>query len=152
LAVVFLFAAMQSGQRLGVHVRPSTPTLTEWGSGPTTVVVYSGWRLEEIAQSLIINNVMDGQQFYQLAMRGNAIDYQLLSSLPAGDSYEGYLFPGIYKLPAGATPQDLIEQMLAHMANSLPSNAAELAARQGLTLHEALILASIVEREAALDR
>jgi UPF0755 protein len=149
LAVVFLFAAMQSGQRLGGST--TTSTLTEWGNGPTTVVIYPGWRLEEIAQSLLVNNIMDGQQFYRLTKQGANVDHNYLNALSPDDSYEGYLFPGIYNLPAGATPEDLIMQMVTHLADSLPPNAAVLAERQGLTLHEAIILASIVEREAALD-
>ena len=49
------------------------------------------------------------------------------------------------------TPADLISQMLNNMGRHLPQNTFSLAQQQGLTFHQVLILASIVEREAALD-
>lgn len=116
-----------------------------------TFTVFAGWRLEEIAQALIINNVMDGQEFYRIAKKGIDVNHPLLNNRPLNESYEGYLFPGTYHLSENPTPQELIGMMASNLARQLPPNAEELARQQGLTLHEAIILASIVQREAALD-
>ncbi len=117
-----------------------------------TIVVPPGWRLEQLADYLDGVGIMEGKKFLQTARQGNIINHPLLSDRPAGQSYEGYLYPGSYLLPRQPHPADLILQMLNKMAQELPANAGQLARQQGLTFHQVLILASIVEREAALDR
>ncbi len=121
-------------------------------SAQSTVTIFPGWRLEQVAQSLHINGVMDANRFYRVAARGSRVDHFILSNRPSGQSYEGYLFPGTYYLLENSTPEELIELMLDNMARQLPPNAKALARQQGLTLYQALTLASIIEREVALDK
>jgi UPF0755 protein len=83
--------------------------------------------------------------------QGTGVDHPLLASRPATASYEGYLFPDTYRLPVNGSPEDLITRMLENMATKIPANALELAATQGYTFHEILIVASIVEREAVVS-
>lgn len=63
-------------------------------------------------------------------------------------SLEGYLFPDTYLVPYGATARAVVTQMLARLdavfADSLFARAVEI----GMTPHEVLTLASIVEAEA----
>jgi UPF0755 protein len=151
LAVVFVFAAMQTDWPVQSAPPSLTPALGSWGTGPKLFTVFPGWRLEQVADSLAINGIMDGQSFRRVAEQGTVLSHSLLQDRPANKSYEGYLFPGIYHLSPSPTPEELISQMLAHMADQLPPNAGELARNQGLTFFEALTLASIVEREAVLD-
>jgi UPF0755 protein len=146
---------LQSGDyqlRRNMTMRQIGAALFRGRSAQQVATIFPGWRLEQVAQSLHINGVMDANQFYRVAQRGAHVSHPLLAEKPAGQSYEGYLFPGTYYLLDDPTPQELIEVMLDAMARQLPPNAAELARRQGLTLHQAITLASIVEREAALDR
>jgi UPF0755 protein len=63
---------------------------------------------------------------------------------------EGYLFPDTYRLPKDASARDLIERMLSNFASKVTPEMRARAADQGRTLHEVVILASIVEREAVL--
>jgi UPF0755 protein len=92
---------------------------------------------------------MDGRLFWEQARRGTLLSHPLLRSRPAGQSYEGYLFPGVYTLPENPTPADLISQMLNRLAGQLPPDVFSLAQQRGLTLHQVLTVASIVERETA---
>lgn len=65
---------------------------------------------------------------------------------------EGYLFPDTYRFAPDVTPRDIIRRMVAHfeeMAANLPA-AASRQGTQTLSLHQYVILASIVEREAEL--
>lgn len=66
-------------------------------------------------------------------------------------SLEGYLFPDTYVVPWGATPRDVVGQMVAQLdavfVDSLFARAVEI----GMTPHEVLTLASIVEAEARVD-
>jgi UPF0755 protein len=119
---------------------------------PAQLIVPPGWRMEQLAEHLASAGIMDGNQFLRQARLGTGVDHPLLADRPPGQSYEGYLFPGAYSLPDQPTPQDLIAQMLEQMARQLPSDAFSLARQRGLTFHQVLTLASIVERETMLDQ
>ena len=116
-------------------------------SAQMTVTIPPGWRMEQLADYLTTANIMDGQQFLRMARRGNVVDHWLLAGRPPGQSYEGYLLPDTYLITDHAGPEDLITGMLDNMARKLPPDVVEQAGRQGLTLHQVLTIASIVERE-----
>jgi UPF0755 protein len=118
-------------------------------SAQLIVNVPPGWRLEQLADHLQNNGVMDGRLFWEQARRGTLLSHPVLRDRPAGQSYEGYLFPGVYTLPENPTPADLISQMLNRLAGQLPPDVFSLAQPRGLTLHQVLTVASIVERETA---
>jgi UPF0755 protein len=82
--------------------------------------------------------------------QGVTIDHPLLADRPAGASLEGYLFPDTYRLPAQATPEDLLTRMLDNMQGRLPIGWEGMGSAQGLTFYELLTVASIVEREAVV--
>ncbi len=114
------------------------------------VTIPEGWRAEQIAEMLTDEEIMDGDDFLAVVREGTAVEHNLLADRPAGQSYEGYLFPDTYRLPERAKPEDLIQRMLDNLAAKLPANTFELAGRQNLTFYQVLTLASIVEREAVI--
>lgn len=144
-----VFSAASGGQARGAW--PAAEGELQPLSGPAAVTIFAGWRQEQVAQSLHLNGVMDANRFYRVSKRGAGVNHPLLADRPAGQSYEGYLFPGTYTVQPDTTPAQLITLMLDNMTRQLPPNAVELARRQGLTFYQAITLASIVEREAVLD-
>ncbi len=114
------------------------------------VTIPEGWRAEQIAEMLTNEGVMDGSAFLVAVRGGTIVEHNILFDRPAGESYEGYLFPDTYRLPQNATPEDLIQRMLDNLASKLPANAIDLASQQGLSFYNVLTIASIVEREAVL--
>ena len=79
--------------------------------------------------------------------------WPFLALLPSGASLEGYLFPATYQLPPeGPQASELIVRQLDAFADrmALLFDEAVAAGTIRLTLHDALVLASIVEREAAV--
>jgi UPF0755 protein len=73
--------------------------------------------------------------------------------LPADvDTTEGFMFPATYDLVTGATADQLVEQQLAAFADNFGSLDMRRARRGNLTDYEVLIIASMVEREAQVDR
>jgi len=114
------------------------------------VTIPEGWRAEQIAEMLTEEEIMDGDDFLAVVREGTAVEHNLLADRPAGQSYEGYLFPDTYRLPERAKPEDLIQRMLDNLAAKLPANTFELAGRRNLTFYQVLTLASIVEREAVI--
>jgi UPF0755 protein len=71
-------------------------------------------------------------------------------SFPAGATLEGYLFPDTYIMPVGATADQLIAYMLRTLEQRFTPELRSAAQAQGLNPHQALTLASVVEREAVL--
>jgi UPF0755 protein len=77
-----------------------------------------------------------------------------LSSKPAGVSLEGYLFPDSYEIDATTTAESLVNAMLDNFGRRVSTQYAQAFAAKGLTLHQGLTIASIVEKEVniAADR
>lgn len=70
--------------------------------------------------------------------------------LPEGRELQGYLFPATYELAEDAPMEDLVAMMIRTMDERFTPELRAAAAEQGLNPHEALTLASIVEREAVV--
>ncbi|MBI3362604.1 MAG: endolytic transglycosylase MltG [Chloroflexi bacterium] len=117
------------------------------------VTIPEGWRLEQIADYLESRTDVPFGRDQFLAVTREAArasgQYSFLGDIPAGASLEGFLFPDTYRLAKEATASDLVARMLANFdAKAAPLRNDMI--REGLTMYQALILASIVEREAAI--
>lgn len=73
---------------------------------------------------------------------------------PPGAGLEGYIYPESFELSPTTTVADIINQSLDELNNVLNPQLRSDLAEQGLTVHEALIMSSIVENEVnnAVDR
>jgi UPF0755 protein len=67
---------------------------------------------------------------------------------PDADSLEGYLFPDTYRLTPGTPPSRIASVMVQNFREKFGDQLAYIST--GLSLHETVILASIVETEARL--
>ncbi|RMH74179.1 MAG: endolytic transglycosylase MltG [Gemmatimonadetes bacterium] len=63
---------------------------------------------------------------------------------------EGYLFPDTYRLEWGITEETLIRRMVNQFKKQLTEKDLNVAATMGLTLHEVVTFASLVEKETAV--
>jgi UPF0755 protein len=77
-------------------------------------------------------------------------EYPILETLPAGASLEGYLFPDTYRVWRDQLPAGLLHKQLEEFTQKT-KGFREDAAKQGRSFYDVLILASIVEKEAAKD-
>lgn len=68
--------------------------------------------------------------------------------VPAGVSAEGYLFPNTYKFSKGSSAEVIVKMMLTESQKRWTETLAEDAKSLGLTRHQVMTLASIVQREA----
>ena len=64
---------------------------------------------------------------------------------------EGYLFPSTYLVPVDASTEQIQKQLTDQFVKELPPNAASKAKALGVTLPQAVTVASLVEREAKVD-
>ena len=69
---------------------------------------------------------------------------------PAAADLEGYLFPETYRLPKGASASEILSGMVAQFKDVFGPEARRRAAEIGMTPHEAVILASLIEKETRL--
>jgi UPF0755 protein len=65
-----------------------------------------------------------------------------------GPSLEGYLFPDTYQFVRGLSVDEMLGRMVQRLRSKLTSDAQARARERGLTVHQLLTLASIIEREA----
>jgi uncharacterized YceG family protein len=73
--------------------------------------------------------------------------------LPKGTkTLEGFLFPATYTMTAGATANDLVGEQLDAFKDNFSKLDTSYAKRRNLTRYDVLIIASMIEREASLDR
>lgn len=74
---------------------------------------------------------------------------------PLRFALEGYLFPDTYEMKAGSTAADIVNRMLAELdrkLDQLPDDWHEVMEERGLTLHDVLTIASLIEREVVVDK
>lgn len=67
------------------------------------------------------------------------------------DSLEGYLFPKTYTVTDRTTARDLVTLMLRQFGKETTGLDLSVIGKKGYTLHDAIIVASMVEMEAKLD-
>jgi UPF0755 protein len=117
-----------------------------------TLTIPEGRRLEEVAVLVAQQTPISATTFLSLTRSAQAwtAQYPFLAELPPGASLEGYLFPDTYRLPADVTAQDLVARLLSNFDRRVTPVMRDKLAAQKRTLFQAVTLASIVEREAAV--
>ena len=68
-----------------------------------------------------------------------------------GESAEGYLFPDSYIFVKPVTPEEILEIMVRQFRRKVPPDAETRAREAGLTLHQVVTIASIIEKETGIE-
>jgi peptidoglycan lytic transglycosylase G len=68
---------------------------------------------------------------------------------PQAPSLEGYLFPDTYRFPHSATASSVVSAMIARFRRVFRKDFASEVQQSGMSLHQVMTLASIVEKETA---
>lgn len=76
--------------------------------------------------------------------------HAFLSGKPASVNMEGYLFPDSYQVGPSKSAADLITRMLDTFGKRVDQGYVAAFQAQGLTLHQGLTLASLVEEEVSI--
>ena len=109
----------------------------------------AGWRAEEIAALLPTSGIgISSDEFMNLIVNPPHTLTEIIS--PGIESLEGYLFPGNYQILKSATAEELIGQILFNFRSQLPGNYEAKLQGSNLDLNQAIILASIIEKETIL--
>lgn len=129
---------------IGHHLLDATPE-------QITFVILAGWRLEEIAASLPTSGLQISPDEFLQFVRNPPAEWHPAGRNSAGLSLEGYLFPGEYRFRRDASLREVVAAFLDRFNQQVDANLREAFARQGLSLHEAVTLASIVHREGVVE-
>ncbi len=104
-----------------------------------------GAKEDENAEDLVENYTLEE---IETAFNSN-YDFDFLKSRPEGASLEGYLFPETHNFYATATVEDILKAFLESMGKVISDNDLEEKYReQGLSLHEGITMASVVQGES----
>lgn len=139
----YQLSAAQSALEIAQQLREAVPNELIFG-------VLAGWRAEEIAASLPYSGLnITPEQFllvvYQPGLSGLPEPWRSMVSL------EGFLMPGQYPVERSISAEELILPMLMHFDQEVGDDLRQRYAAQGFDVREAVILASIVEREAVMQ-
>ncbi|HVL25165.1 MAG TPA: endolytic transglycosylase MltG [Thermomicrobiales bacterium] len=117
------------------------------------VTFVEGQRIEQNAAVVQKAGLPNGAENYINAasdvenFRGS---YGFLKDAPKGASLEGFLFPDTYTIGTGGGAADVIGYQLSNFDQQFTPEMRQQAADAGLSIYEAVTIASIVEREAVL--
>lgn len=107
-----------------------------------------GKRLDQIKAKLLkdgytqedIDSAMDPNQYK---------DIGIISELPSGKSLEGFLYPDSFQITVSSSPRDIVRQSLKQLDSVVTPKLKEEYKKQGLSVYEAITLASIIEKEVS---
>ena len=125
------------------------------GSGAmvtTKVTIPEGYTMEQIFRKLEEENVCSYPDLMEAAANYK-YNYSFLDEEAIGDAsrLEGFLFPDTYEFYQGMQASSAINKFLVNFHNRLTQETIDLAQKRGLTLQQAVTVASMIEKEAAND-
>ncbi len=116
------------------------------------ITIPEGYTLYKIFNLLAESGVCELDELWDAAANYD-FDYDFLDSSTLGETkrLEGYLFPDTYKFYLNDTPSRVINKMLANFDNKFKDEYVERAEELGYSVRDIVIIASMIEREAAYD-
>lgn len=112
------------------------------------VTILPGKRLDQIRESLIQSGYPESEVDTALSTN-QYIGHPALVDKPVGQSLEGYLYPETFSVSTQTKVSEIIEKSLDEMSNQLTPDLIAAFKLQGLNIHQAVTLASIVIKESS---
>jgi UPF0755 protein len=151
-----LDARIQTGE-YQLSANMSTPeilnTIIEGSQVFHSFTVPEGYTIDEIAELLEQKGYVDKDKFLKLCQEGK-FDYPFLKGQQnTRYALEGYLFPDTYKITRQSDEHDIILMMLDRFVIEAEKlNLIEKANELNFSLHQAVTVAGMIEREAIFDK
>ena len=128
-------------------------------SGLTTskgFTIPAGSTIEQLAAALGRDGLADKDRFLEAAASPDLAQLEVLGEnkekLKGADLIEGFMLPGEYTLSADADESMIIIMVLDAFSNFYNEDYKARADELGITTRQALVLASMIEKETSLDK
>ena len=162
------FAGMGQKIQIGTYRLRKNMTMAEIAEQLTSgdgnplvrnITLIPGESIEEFAAKLVRTGVLESEdKFLQLCREGTAFrGYECIDKIFETKTYssrkyilEGYLAPNTYEVYVGTDEETIIRKMLSQ-TEAVFDEFRTQATKQGMTMDQALTLASIIEKEAKED-
>jgi UPF0755 protein len=122
------------------------------------ITIPEGFTVSQIAEKLNQQTPWNAALFLELSNRLPAVEASFAAQIPENPSIkhrlEGYFFPETYEFKKGTTEQQFIERMVQELdkkLSTLPSDWKDKLKQRGLSFHQMLTIASLIEREVVVD-
>lgn len=115
------------------------------------VTVVEGRRIGEVIGDLARQTEFDEADFAAALLAGSVESIYLPDDISGTQAWEGILFPDTYEFFGDATPPEILQRMANEMERRISGLSWEGVTERGLSIYQAVVMASMVEAEAALD-
>ena len=117
-----------------------------------SITVPEGYNFQQIVDLLVAKGLTNREDFCATAEKTD-FSFPFLKDIPAGDNrMEGYLFPDTYLFTKDNSSKEILDTMLNRFGKVISELDYEQEVQKlGLTLHQAVTIASLIEREALFD-
>ncbi|MDO4203223.1 MAG: endolytic transglycosylase MltG [Selenomonadaceae bacterium] len=109
-----------------------------------------GYNISEMAKSLEKEGICKSADFIKATKEYKGLSY-VKRSADIENPMEGYLFPDTYEVPPDATAEDIVKLMAETFDEQLSDDMRAAAKKYGLSVHEFVTLASLIEKEVMDD-
>jgi UPF0755 protein len=106
------------------------------GTSDLWITLLEGWRREEVAEALSVTFLEAGSDFDKKAF------------LELTEGKEGYLFPDTYLVPVSSTPERIVNLLTFTFDAKITDEFRQALVGRNKTVEQAVIMASLIEREA----
>jgi len=110
------------------------------------MTVPEGYTLQQIAALLAKAGLMTEEDFMMAATDATLVRAYGFDA----DTFEGYLFPDTYHFPRDITPDKIISTMVNRFWEQFKPKWKDRAEKLGFSVHKAVTLASIIEKETGM--
>lgn len=139
---------------LGVEKMISTMKTDYQSSETVTLTFPEGWTIEQMAEKLEANNVCTAKSFITTLQTVDfSEEYDFISYIKNPDKrfrmLEGYLYPDTYDFYVGENASSVVRRFLNNFESKWTDEYQTQMEKRGLTIDEVVIMASIIQEEAA---
>lgn len=125
------------------------------GGAELTITIPEGWTVKEIGAHLDRQGIVRQKDFETITGPNAPLLFletlALLKEKPVHDGLEGYLFPDTYRFYTSTPAQDVAIRMLENFDGKFAGELRKETLRRHRTIHQIVTMASLIEKEAALD-
>lgn len=128
---------------------------TDYTNSETVSLTFpEGWTIQQMAEKLEANDVCTASSFISTLQTVDfSQEYSFIASIPEKEKrfcvLEGYLYPDTYEFYVGENASSVVRRFLDNFEAKWTEEYQAQAEKRGLTVDEVVVMASILQKEAA---